>query len=277
MADAPRGATAPILPTGTHACPVPEAKRHYCSRCGHSGDYAGTGPHTCPGCECELLPVPSGATRILAVDPVAFPNTSSTTANPPELLQRLSLLMQAAGLETCHPWREVIAQCLAKAAGCKRAPFGPEGRLVSLDQTPAPIVVLRQLDAWFNQASYSSSHPWRMAIAATLADHPPPPTTTTLPLWPAKDCGDRVRFELHPVLAGLSLLTNSVRVLRAVDAHATLSGSFADALKDACPSWADPFAHGGEASAEAVVSDLARYAADLCTEILVMDMNGGAA
>lgn len=113
-------------------------------------------------------------------------------------------------------------------------------------------------------------------MAATLADHPLP-TAPTLSSWPAKDCADRVRYELHPVLAGLGLLTNSVRVLRAVDAYATLSGPFADALKDACPSWADPFAHGGEASAEAVVSDLARYAADLCAEILVLDRNCGAA
>ena len=192
MADAPCGAAAPIPPTGIPARPVSEAKRHFCSRCGHSGDYAGTGPHTCPGCDCELMPVPPGVAPILAVDPAAFPNTSTT-------------------------------------------------------------------------------------VAATLADHPPQPTARTLPTWPATDCADRVRYELHPVLAGLSLLTNLVRVLRAVDDYATLSGSFADALKDACPSWADPFAHGGEASAESVVSDLARYAADLCAEILVMDMNGGAA
>lgn len=151
------------------------ARRHYCSRCSHSGDYAGTGPHTCPGCDSKLLPALSGVAPILP------------------------------------------------------------------------------------------------------ADHPPQPTAPTLPSWPAKDCADRVRYELHPVLAGLNLLTNSVRVLRAVDAYAKLSGSFADALKDACPSWADPFVDGGEASAEAVVSDLARYAADLCAEILVMDMNGGAA
>ena len=155
--------------TRNTACADPEARRHYCSRCGHSGDYAGTGPHTCPGCDCKLLPVPSGVAPTLPVDPAAIPNTSSTTANPPELLQRLSHLMQAAGLETCHPWRVLIAQCLAKAAGCKRAPFGPAGRLVSLDQTPTPILVLRQLDAWFNQAGYSDSHPWRLAIAAAVS------------------------------------------------------------------------------------------------------------
>ena len=205
MADAPRGATAPISSAALAASPNtsntpgsdPDARRHYCSRCGHSGDYAGTGPHTCPSCDRTLSPVLSGVAPILSADPAAIPNTSSTTANPPD--------------------------------------------------------------------------------AATLADQPPPPTARTLPTWPAKACADRVRYELHPVLAGLSLLTNSVRVLRAVDDYATLSGSFADALNDACPDWADPFVHGGEASAEAVVSDLARYAADLCAEILVMNMNGGAA
>ena len=119
-------------------------------------------------------------------------------------------------------------------------------------------------------------------LPAALAASPQSPTTTTPPagtglLRPAQECGDRVRFELHPVLAGLSLLTNSVRVLQAVSDHAVLSKTFADALTDACPSWSDPFAHGGDASAESVVSDLARYAADLCAEILVMDMNGGAA
>ena len=201
MADAPRGATAPIPSAVLAAFPHtsntpgldPESRRHYCSRCGHSGDYAGTGPYTCPGCEAKLSPVNPGAA---VADRAAFPNTSTTTANPPD--------------------------------------------------------------------------------AAALADHPPTPTATTLPLWPAKDCADRVRYELHPVLAGLSLLTNSVRVLQAVSDHASLSVSFADALSDACPTWADPFAHGGELSAESVVSDLARYAADLCAEIVVTDQNGGA-
>ena len=180
MADALCGAAAPILPTGAAACPVTDAQRHYCSRCGHSGEYTGTGPHACPGCE-----------KLLVVEPGAAP---------------------------------------AARAG-----------------DPA-------------------------AAAAPVA-----PAVTAEPLRTAQDCGDRVRFELHPVLAGLSLLANTVRVLRAVSDHASLSESFSDALTDACSTWCDPFDHSGEASAEAVVSDLARYAADLCAEILVMDLNGGAA
>ena len=48
------GTTAGILSTGTTACPVPEAQRHYCRRCGHSGDYLGTGPHAFPGCDTDL-------------------------------------------------------------------------------------------------------------------------------------------------------------------------------------------------------------------------------
>ena len=91
MADAPRGAAAPILPTGTHACPVPEAKRHYCSRCGHSGDYAGTGPHTCPGCECKLAPVPAGHAPIMPADP-AQPCTMDTEAAALSLASRVTEL-----------------------------------------------------------------------------------------------------------------------------------------------------------------------------------------
>ena len=55
------GAAAPILPTRTAACPVSVAQWYYCSHCGHSGDYAGTGPHACPGCETKLLLVEPGA------------------------------------------------------------------------------------------------------------------------------------------------------------------------------------------------------------------------
>ena len=81
MADAPRGATAPIPSAVLAAFPHtsntpgldPEARRHYCSRCGHSGDYAGTGPHTCPGCDCKLSPVPSSAESLLPGDlPLVF-------------------------------------------------------------------------------------------------------------------------------------------------------------------------------------------------------------
>ena len=219
MADALKGAAAPILPTGAAARPVTVAQRYYCSHCGHSDDYAGTGPHACPGCGVTLQAVEPGDLA-------------------PEVCKALALL--------------------------------------------SPADVLRQLDHWMGAAKMASDHPWRKFIKGTLPNveavaAAPLPTVTAEPLRPAQDCGDRVRFELHPVLAGLSLLTNSVRVLRAVSDHASLSESFADALTEACSTWFDPFVHSGEASAEAVVSDLARYAADLCAEILVMDLNGGAA
>ena len=244
MADALCGAAAPIPPTGATACPVSEAMRLFCSSCGYSGNYAGTGPHTCVGCYRELLPFPSVAAPI--------PPTGATACPVSEAK------------------RHFCSRCSHSGDYAGTGPHTCPG--CDCELIPVP-------------ASSCFARPWRISkkargsaeIVARLADHPPPPTARTLPTWPAKACADRVRYELHPVLAGLSLLTNSVRVLRAVDANAALFGSFADALKDACPAWADPFVHGGDASAEAVVSDLARYAADLCAEILVMDMNGGAA
>lgn len=74
------------------------ARRHYCSRCGHSGDYAGSGPHTCPGCECELSPVPAGHAPILPADP-ANPCTPDTAADAPSLASRVTeLSIEAAEL-----------------------------------------------------------------------------------------------------------------------------------------------------------------------------------
>ena len=184
-------------------------------------------------------PIPSA---VLA----AFPHTSTTTANPPDLLQQLSGWMQAAGLEAGHPWCVLIAQCLAKAAGCEQGPFGPAGRLVSLDKTPAPVVVLRQLDAWFNQAGYSDAHPWRLAIAAAvsvlavpgstlravLADAFTPPASpvnsSTSDLWlttkavPMFDLAARYSIDAGASLPDLlsdghALLSSAVGVLRSME------------------------------------------------------------
>lgn len=33
------------------------ALKHYCGWCSHTGDYTGPGPHVCPGCDQELMPV----------------------------------------------------------------------------------------------------------------------------------------------------------------------------------------------------------------------------
>lgn len=97
MADAPRGATAPISSAALAALPNtsyttgmhPEARRHYCSRCGHSGDYAGTGPHTCPGCECELAPVRSWHAPMLPAD-LAQSCTTDTESAESALAGRLT-------------------------------------------------------------------------------------------------------------------------------------------------------------------------------------------
>lgn len=195
----------------------------------------------------------------------ASTQTPTTTAPEPRaLLQELSGLMQESGFGHDHPW------CMAVAASLAAHPAGPAvaaNRLRPVNTEPPGT----------SAPNVSKAEDIQNSINSEAEGHPSTPPAGTGLLRPAQECGDRVRFELHPVLAGLSLLTNSVRVLQAVSDHAVLSRTFADALTDACPSWSDPFAHGGDASAESVVSDLARYAADLCAEILVMDMNGGAA
>lgn len=113
-----------------------------------------------------------------------------------------------------------------------------------------------------------------IARTTSATDHTPEiqslPEASTL-ARAGREIGERVQFELYPVLAGLSLLTNAVRVLRAVSDHAKQSQSLHADLRDACPSWSDPLCMGGDRSAEAVVSDLARYAADLCAEVLASD------
>lgn len=142
---------------------------------------------------------------------------------------------------------------------------------------PAPRELLQHLAGWLSACKYADDHPWRQAIAATLAEHPAGTALAGRPLPHVPDIGDRVQFELAPVLTGLAMLTNTVRVLQALSDHASLSESFYSALTEACPTWCDPMAHGDDASMEAVVADLARYAADLCAEVLAEELSRGAA
>lgn len=88
---------------------------------------------------------------------------------------------------------------------------------------------------------------------------------------------DRVSMELQPVLAGLAMLTNAVRVLKAFRDATTASPELGQALATACPTWCDPMAHAGELSAESVVCELARYAAELGAHLCTADAEGGAA
>ena len=95
------------------------------------------------------------------------------------------------------------------------------------------------------------------------------------PLGPKATLHDRVSMELQPVLAGLAMLTNAVRVLKAFRDATTVSPELHQVLATACPTWCDPLAHAGELSADSVVCELARYAGELCTHLCVADAQSG--
>ena len=137
-----------------------------------------------------------------------------------------------------------------------------------------PHELLQQLAGWMSASGYGGDHPWRVAIAATLAESSTPGTTAR-PLH--RDCGDRLLMELRPVLSGLAMLTNAVRVLEELQDSASLSPAQHEHISAGCPTWCDPICHGGDNSAASVVCELARYADQLCGDLIAEDQNGGAA
>lgn len=86
---------------------------------------------------------------------------------------------------------------------------------------------------------------------------------------------DRMVCDLQPLLAALAMLTNCVRVLDTLQAAASVSPELCRLLGQACPTWSDPVCMGGEASAQSVVCELARYAAGVAAEMATVAMNGG--
>lgn len=88
---------------------------------------------------------------------------------------------------------------------------------------------------------------------------------------------DRLRFELQPLLRGVQLLANSLRVLRVVREVAGVSPGFNAELRTFCPDWSDPLAGAGNVSPDAVLADLAHVAAELGQDLAGIDAEGGAA
>lgn len=91
------------------------------------------------------------------------------------------------------------------------------------------------------------------------------------------DLSGRMQCELLPVLQGLEMLSNAVRVLHCLEDAAQADAGLNAMLSRACPDWGDPLANGGDGSATAVVSGLARFAASLGRELSDMADDGGAA
>lgn len=203
----------------------------------------------------------------------------------PDLLQRLATWMQASGIDSAHEWQVGIRLCLAQLAGCKVAPFDAEGQaLADLGEPGDPVQFLHDLSGRLDAAGYDEAHPWQAAIAATLdaelvaGDGQAPQVGSVAAVaGSADEVQDRLRYELQPLLQALERLTNSIRVLRAVEMTADMSPDFRAELRRRCPGWASPLLSGAGGPPDAVVHDLASLAASLCRELSDLDSEGGAA
>lgn len=143
---------------------------------------------------------------------------------------------------------------------------------------PSPHELLQQLAGWMSASGYVADHPWQVAIAGALAAHADPaPAPAPAALRPGRDRADLEWLGLHAVLAALALLSNCVRVLRDLEQSAGVWPELSSLLRRACPDWKDPLCHGGAKSGQAVLCELARFAADLGAELANMNTTGSAA
>ena len=87
----------------------------------------------------------------------------------------------------------------------------------------------------------------------------------------------RIRFELQPLVSALALLTNCVRVVRAVTNAADVSPQFRAELRRWCPDYADPLVSDGATCVDATVMGLANVARKVGRDLCDLDTEGGAA
>ena len=122
--------------------------RHHCARCGHSDDYSGTGPHTCPGCGETLHPATfsTGAAR-----------------GPVALLRDLDRWLEAAGYGADHPWRVSIAEILSAEEAAPPA----DAALVQAERTRHVMLMrLTQATAILGMVAAHALHEDEAAAAA---------------------------------------------------------------------------------------------------------------
>lgn len=73
-----------------------------------------------------------------------------------------------------------------------------------------------------------------------------------------------VAHELAPLLCGIALLTDALRVLEALDFRARLDPEFARALAAACSTWRNPLASDNEE----LISQLAWLAKEMAADLV---------
>lgn len=94
---------------------------------------------------------------------------------------------------------------------------------------------------------------------------------------PAVGLHDRMVCELLPLLRAADLLANCLRVLGQFRNEAEIRPAFGDALRQACPTWCDPFSGGDDEVPAAVVSELLRVASEVGRQMAEQGAEGGAA